>query len=206
MFDCIFTGHCSESYKCSLACPILAETSYLLERNEISMASPVFRLPKSEIKRYQTLLEASSTDGGSISSVIVGGGDFTNLTADAITYCAICENWKGSQLHCTVYNLKFSQYLEALQSSWSFGSDSIDRIDQMKIWISNARVLIISNLDFINFKDFQSQALLSLLQARAQAYQKTIIVSPPVSSLVGDGQFFAKLTSLISSKKVGENT
>ena len=138
-------------------------------------------------------------------TVVVPSGEFTNQTADALTYCAICENWRGSQLHCTVYNLKFTQYLETIQNSWSFGSDANDTVTQMKIWASHARVLIISNLDFINFKDFQSQSLLSLLQSRVGIDLTTIVVTPTISSLVGEGQFFSRLTSILTKQKVGDS-
>ena len=202
MYNCIFTGHCIEEQPCNTSCPALAQTSYLLERNDIKMTSPVFKMSESDMRKYYNILNESA---GRTTSVIVNNGDFTNLAADALTYCAICENWRGSQLHCTVYNLKFTQYLETLQSSWSFGDDSSDKVSQMKIWIANARVLIISNLDFINFKEFQSQTLLSLLQSRAGMDLTTIVVTPPVTSLVGEGQFFARLTSLLKKQKVGDS-
>lgn len=202
MYNCIFTGYCIEEQSCNASCPTLAQTSYLLERNDIKMTSPVFRMNDSDLSKYSKILHESA---GKVTSAVVANGGFTNEAAEALTYCAICENWRGSQLHCTVYNLKFNQYLEILQNSWSFRDDSSDRIYQMKIWISNARVLIISNLDFINFKDFQSQSLLSLLQSRISLDMATIVITPPIASLVGEGQFFARLTSLLSKQKVGED-
>lgn len=36
MNNCIFTAHCTETI-CDKACPILVETSYLLERNGLSL-------------------------------------------------------------------------------------------------------------------------------------------------------------------------
>lgn len=202
MHNCIFNGHCMEEQPCNTSCPALAQTSYLLERNDIKMTSPVFKMPESDINRYYNILHNSL---GKTATVVVPSGEFTNQTADALTYCAICENWRGSQLHCTVYNLKFTQYLETIQNSWSFGSDANDTVTQMKIWASHARVLIISNLDFINFKDFQSQSLLSLLQSRVGIDLTTIVVTPTISSLVGEGQFFSRLTSILTKQKVGDS-
>lgn len=203
MYNCIFTGHCIEEQSCNTSCPVLAQTSYLLERNDIKMSNPVFKMSASDLQKYNRVLSESI---GKTTCAVVANGDFTNLAADALTYCAICENWRGSQLHCTVYNLKFTQYLETLQNSWSFGNDSDDKINQMKIWVARARVLIVSNLDFVNFKDFQSQTLLSLIQSRVGMDLTTIVVTPSISSLVGDGQFFGKLTSILTKQKVGENT
>lgn len=201
MYNCIFTGHCIEEQLCNTSCPVLAQTSYLLERNDIKMSNPVFKMSETELAKYQKVLAESA---GKATSVIVSSGDFTNLAADALTYCAICENWRGSQLHCTVFNLKFPQYISLIQNSWSYGSDSSDEVSQLDIWIAGAKVLIISNLDFVNFKDFQSQKLLSLLQMRIATDLTTIVVSPPTSSLVGDGQFFTRLTSIINKQKVGD--
>lgn len=201
MHNCIFSGHCTENGICSVSCPILAQTSYLLERNGISMTNPVFKLSQDQLNKYVNLLALSS---GKTASIIVSGGLMTNQAADAITYCAICENWKGSQLHCTVYNLKFSQYIEEVQKSWSFNSDD-SAAEYMKIWATRAKVLIISNIDFVNFKDFQCQTLLSLLQSRINNTElTTIVVSPPTSSLVGEGQFFSRLTDMLKKQKVGE--
>lgn len=201
MYNCIFNGHCIEETSCNASCPVLAQTSYLLERNDIKMTNPVFSMSDKELSKYFNILSQAA---GRTACVTVPAGEFTNKTADALTYCAICDNWRGSQLHCTVYNLKFAQYLDTLQSSWSFGSDSSDMVNQMKVWIANARVLIVSNLDFINFKDFQSQTLLSLLQSRVGMDLTTIVVTPTLSSLVGEGQFFSRLTSILTKQKVGD--
>ena len=201
MINCIFTGHCIEESLCNTSCPILAQTSYLLERNGIKLSNPVFKMTKPELQHYADLLNQAK---GQVASVVVPAGQFTNRAADALTYCAICEHWKGSQLHCTVYNLKFAQYIESMQKSWSFNSDSSE-VDYMKIWASSAQVLVVSNLDFVNFKDFQCQTILSLLQSRDSADLTTIVVTPPPSSLVGDGQFFSTLTRMLAKQKVGES-
>ena len=202
MYNCIFNGHCIEETPCNASCPALAQTTYLLERNDIKMTNPVFRMSDGELSRYYDILDKSA---GKTASVVVPSGEFTNATADALTYCAICENWRGSQLHCTVYNLKFAQYIETIQGSWSFNGDGSDRLEQVKIWVANARVLIISNLDFVNFKDFQSQTLLSLLQSRVGMDLTTIVVTPTITSLVGEGQFFSRLTSILTKQKVGDS-
>ena len=201
MVNCIFTGHCTEDQICSTSCPILAQTSYLLERNGIKMTSPVFKMSDAELQKYVDILAKAQ---GKVSSVVVSNSSFTHEAADALTYCAICEHWKGSQLHCTVFNLKFAQYIETLQKSWSFNADSSE-VDYLKIWANNAQVLIISSIDFVNFKDFQCQTLLSLLQSRMGTDLTTIVVSPTISSLVGDGQFFSRLTDILTKQKVGDN-
>jgi hypothetical protein len=95
-----------------------------------------------------------------------------------------------------VYNLKLSQYLEGIQNSWS-GSSNLDALEYQKIWVSKAKLLIISNIDFVNFKDFQCQTLLSLLQSRDKPDMGTIVVSPTTQSLVGSGLFFNRLHEIL---------
>ena len=201
MYNCIFTGQCTDGYRCNPSCPILAQTSYLLERNDIKMTNPVFKLSKEYIDKCYDILDQSK---GRIGTAIVSSGDFTNKAADALTYCAIAENWKGSQLHCTVYNLNLSQYIDLVWGTWSHDTESVAKLDQVNTWIKSAKVLIISNIDFMNFKDSQSREFLTLLQSRMSSECTTIVVSPPISSLVGDGQFFSKLTSILTRQKVGE--
>ena len=60
----------------------------------------------------------------------------------------------------------------------------------MKIWSSAANYLIISHLDYINFKDFESQTLLGLLQSREGVKKSTFIVIPKSSNLIGSGSFY----------------
>lgn len=192
MYNCIFSGHCT-NLMCDKSCPTLAETTYLLDRNNISMSSSVFNADKDKLNKYSKLLENIQ---GKQHTLITSN---TVQAAELLTYCGICQNWKGSRLHCTVYNLKFSQYVEAIQNSWSSKFET-EQLEYMKIWAASAKVLIISNLDYVNFRDFQCQTLLTLLQSRASNEYTTIIVSPLTSALVGDGRFFDKVCNLFNAQ------
>ena len=189
MQNCIFSGHCSKQV-CDKSCPTLVETTYLLERNGIAMSSDVFRADPERLSRFSDIIDSSEGKLRTISSTN------TVQDADLLTYCSICKNWKGSRLHCTVYNLKYSKYIEMIKKSWSTKSETSD-LEYMRIFSSSAKVLIISNIDYVNFRDFECQTLLTLLQSRAGSEYTTFIVSPPVKSLVGDSLFFGKLTEII---------
>lgn len=189
MQNCIFSGHCSKQV-CDKSCPTLAETTYLLERNNIAMNSDVFHADVKQLMKYSSMLESCE---GKLKTVISKN---TVQDADLITYCSICKNWKGSRLHCTVYNLKYSQYIEMMKKSWSAKSETSE-LEYMRIFSASAKVLIISNIDYVHFRDFECQTLLTLLQSRAGSEFTTIIVSPPISSLVGDSPFFGRLTEVI---------
>lgn len=167
MYNCIFSAHCTEAF-CDKSCPILVETSYLLERNGIDMNNSVFNTSKNELSIANTMLSDLSGK--------IGYYKCSNSVkfADTLTYTAICRNWKGSKLHCTVYNLKFAKYLENIKDSWA-GTNN-ESLEYMKIWSESAKVLIISGFDFVNFGDFESQTLLNLIQSRINNNTTTILV------------------------------
>lgn len=189
MQNCIFSGHCSKQV-CDKSCPTLAETTYLLERNKISMNSEVFHADPKRLVKMANIVDSSE---GTLRTVITKN---TVQDADLLAYIAICRNWKGSRLHCTVYNLRYSQYIEMMKKSWSAKSETSE-LEYMRIFSSSAKVLIISNIDYVNFRDFECRTLLTLLQSRSGGEYTTIIVSPPVTSLVGDSPFFGRLTEII---------
>lgn len=190
MQNCIFSGHCMEC-RCDNSCPTLVQTTYLLERNEISLNSSVFKTDP--VKINSTLSMLNNAKGKF--NVVIDKSD-TAVKSDLITYCAICQNWRGSQLHCVVYHLRFSRYVEEIQKSWS--KNESEDLEYMRIWVKSSKVLIISGIDFVNFKNFQCQTLLELIQSRnSNPDNTTIIVSPPLSSLVGEGLFFNKLQDMM---------
>lgn len=191
MHNCLFTAHCLEN-TCDQSCPILAETSYLLERNDISFDSFVFSAPKIDLYQAEKFLD-TAIDSDLSTYIVKGGLDSVRCT-ELLTYVAICKFWKGSRLHCNVYNLKYSKYLEDLKASWGYRSEPED-LQYSKIWIESAKILIISNLDYVNFGDFECQTLLNLLQLRRSSKLCTIVISPPISQLVStkSSRFFSLL-------------
>lgn len=194
MNKCIFSGHCIKS-TCDQSCPAFVESSFLLEQNGISINSNVFHTDATVLSKYNKIIENSE---GKLQTVIAKN---TNSISELLTYCGICKYWKGSRLHTVVYNLKLSQYLEGIQNSWSNNSN-LDDLEYQKIWVSKAKLLIISNIDYVNFKDFQCQTLLSLLQTRDKPEFGTIIVSPQTQTLVGSGLFFNRLQETLGRTAV----
>lgn len=194
MNNCMFSGHCIKT-SCDQSCPALVESSFLLEQNGININSNVFYADPALISKYSKVVEDSE---GKLQTIIAKN---TNAIAELITYCGICKYWHGSRLHTAVYNLKLSQYLESVQNSWTNASN-LDDLEYQKIWVSKAKLLIVSNIDFVSFKDFQCQTLLSLLQSRDKPGMGTIIVSPPTQSLVGSGLFFNRLQETLGRTTV----
>lgn len=198
MNNCIFSGHCIKKV-CDQSCPSLVESTYLFERNGIGMNSSVFNAEPTTLNKYVRLLTVAE---GKLATVVDNN---TTRAAEYLTYCGICQHYKGSNLRVPVYNLKFSQYIDGLQNSWTNKGANQDDIEYQKIWSSKAKVLIISNLDFVNFKDFQCQTLLTLLQSRNHPEFTTIIVAPGNDmgvSLVGTGNFFDILRRTLNESKI----
>lgn len=194
MYNCIFTPHCLETF-CDMSCPILAETSYLLERNGIKMDSPVFRESDKVLTRANAFL---ANHEGKLGVYVVKDSRTTVQHADILTYCAICNNWRGSKLHCTVYNLRYSKYLDDLKKSWNNLPTSEDQ-EYVQIWAESAKVLIISNFDYVNFGDFECQTILNLIQSRQSRGLTTILVTPNPKMLVStkNSKFFTRFLNIV---------
>ena len=190
MDNCIFTAHCIENL-CDKSCPILAEVSYLMERNGLSVNSKAIKNTMNLSNEFiHRLLQDSQ---GSVKSLI--NSETVDL-ANLITYHAICYNWKGNQLHCGVYNLRYSNYINLLKQSWNQKAESTE-LEYIRIWADSAKVLIISGIDYVNFNDFECQTLLSLIQSRHIESKSTIIISPPLKYLVGKSSFFNRILDII---------
>lgn len=188
MINCIFSAHCSELV-CDQSCPMYVETSYLLERNGLSFSNPVFSKYRDKIDSITKFID----DNLNTLSTYVANKDMqTSEVADLLTYCSICKFWKGSQLHCTVYNLKYSKYLDEIKKSWNGKLDS-ESLDYMKIWAESCKVLIISNFDYVKFGDFESQTILNLIQSRRSDGFTTILVSPSISNIITSNSSFGTM-------------
>lgn len=194
MRDCIFTGHCTEKV-CDKACPIYVQVSYLLERNNISSNSNVFTKIGKPIQLCTKILDKFE------GSIAVIENENVSSTSDLFAYCAICQNWYGSKLNCTVYSLNFSKYLDMTKNSWNVSTVGYS-LEYMKIWSESSKVLVINSLDFVRFKDFECQTLLNLIQSRQHQKRTTIVILNKVSELVGDGIFFDKLKKILAKAVV----
>lgn len=203
-YHCQNFKNCLES-QCDGSCPLYAQFSYLLERNDLLSNGRCELMSESQIDKYLKIIETvekyeTDYEKDPIGSIITNKS--TIDVANQLTYCAVWTNWKGSQLHCTAYNLNFSKYIEITKQSWSRDNDN-NQAEYVKIWAESAKILVISRIDFVNFKEFQSQLFLSLIQTRLQKRLTTIIVSPNTSTLIGEGPFFARVCDIIRRNKVG---
>lgn len=199
MNNCIFTPHCTEGL-CDKSCPILVETSYLLERNGINMNSPVFNIASDKSLNLSQLAKFVTDCECYTNSVCVCKAKNTIKLAEVLTYLLICRNWKGSRLHCNVYNLKYSKFIEDTKQSWNTKTEP-ESLEYMRIWANTSKILVVSNMDYVNFRDFECQTLLTLIQSRQSNHLPTVLVLPD-STLVGDSKFLGKLTAMFRESEV----
>lgn len=185
--SCPFKPYCRKAV-CKNVCADWAEIQYLLERNNLERNMDIYATSATDIQKHSEWLTAASTTH----RVVVS--DNTVDTASRLTYAAICQHWKGNAFHCAVYNLNFMEYLNRTQQSWGNGND--EELEYINIFIQKAKVLIISNIDFIQFKDYQAQLLLNIINNRNIYRQSTITVVPKLNSLVGSGTFFTRMKEI----------
>lgn len=208
--DCPFAGYCIRPGDCSTACQTFAPLDILLDKNDLPISNPVFRIDDDDITNCCNILNAAKANAlkGAASIVFSYSNDSSTTSVDKLLYTAICQYWKGGA-NLNVYRLNFNSYIHLFQETWSstavLQKDQLSDIDKC---IASAKILIISNLDFINFKDFQSATLLRILDERRLSKQVklgiTIIVTPATNKLIGEGQMFARMTAMFMSGKVGE--
>lgn len=193
--DCMFSPYCCATL-CDRSCPKWAQTDYLLMRNGLSYSSRPFRMKQSSLDKYISVYEKACSCG---SAVTVTCKDAVKV-AEVMSYIAVCNTWQGSAMRVKCYHLLYSQYLESVQSS--FGGRMNEDAQYAELWSKSCNVLVISGIDYVNFKDFQSQKLLQLLQDRERKRKATIIVSPKVENIMGGGKMYDLLLSKLRSNLV----
>lgn len=182
MFDCIYSAYCIKP-SCDNACHVHAETCYWMERCGITINNPVLHISIDQLNQCVKLLDDN------VGKVNVYRAKNTLATADLFCYCAICKYGHGTGLNGGVYNLNFSKYVEEIRKSWRTRYES-EELDFMRIWTDSSEFLIISRLDYVNFTDFESQTLLSIMQSRSQPGKSTYIITPSEANLIGKGDGF----------------
>lgn len=191
--DCPFKPYCVAN-ECSTVCANHGEYSYLMERNGLKGNLNVYSYSPKALQNASEWLTAAQG-----CYKVVTPPDTTEA-ASCLTYVAVCQQYKGNTYHCSVYHLNFAEYINKLQQSWTNGPD--DDLEYIQIFLEKAKVVIVSNLDFMQFKDFPAQILLNLAHNRKLHQQSTIIVSPKLTSLIGSGPFFSKMKEVFGKEVI----
>lgn len=196
---CIYAPFCIQ-HDCKVVCPTYNQIDYLLDQNGISPPDSVFSAPE---EVYQVADKILSDCQGKFRVVETDKKDLgkyinahQNEFTKVLTYCSICNNWKGSKYSMVVYNLKFSKYVERIRASWTMSGEP-DDLQYMRIWANSAKVLIISNVDYVSFGDVECQSLLQLVQDREEQGKTTIVICKKLENLVGRSSFFKVFSEVL---------
>lgn len=184
MKQCIGSADC-ENRICDKSCPFFATSANLLEKNAITMKHRALQMTKIEKDFFEKAIQRAERSNFCTLAYVSPGT--TGMVADKLTYYAICKYHSKSQMHVWVYNLNFTEYTEGIRNSWETGRRS-DRIQDMDIYIESTKLLIVSGLEYLTFRDFECQTLLKIIEKRRQLNLPIVIVSRIKSGLQGYGQ------------------
>jgi hypothetical protein len=185
---CIFAHRCQEK-ECDGSCPIYGETSYLIERNNIPLIPEVFCATDAALEEALGLIRKRD-------NVVVKYSLKPFEASKIIAYCGICETWKGNAFHCSVYHLNYQKYLDDTRQTWTT-KEVPDDLSYQNIWMQKAKILIVSNFEYIKFDDFAAQTLMNTIYYRNEHQLKTILVLAKNVKLNGNSPFFDRMVDYI---------
>ena len=163
-----------------MSCSEFSEFLHWANRCDITLSLPSISADAAKIYEADKYIVEAMLDenlqGSDITHLSVCRCDNTRYMADLITYVAICKYCKNIGFYNGVYKLNFAKYVDEIKSSWSSKYPS-DHLDDMRIWISSAKYLIIYNIGLVKFNDFEAQTMLSMFQERYGTDKVTIVVT-----------------------------
>ena len=164
--------------------------NYLMMRNDLTPNSRPFKMKSDYLQKY-----VKEYDSKPLTRVFCTKDVLK--ASEVFSYIAVCNEWKGSAMRVKAFHLVFSNYIDSLQNSWS--SSKSEDLQYTEMWSKSCNVLIVSGIDYINFKDYQSQLLLQLIQDREREGKYTIVVSPKLENLAGQGKMFSLMISKLKT-------
>lgn len=192
MKQCLCTSHCTRNY-CDLACPENAEVKFWLKRNDL--------WPPNITKTSFTKLElARKYVESNLFKTSYMKAKNPMETADIVTYVCICLYGKKTAFTSGVFNLDFAEYIDLTKDSWTSKSKS-EKLQFMETWSHTSNQLIVSNIEYMKFSDFESQTLLRLIRERDTDGKTTFIIGSK-EEIIGYGPFFTRLQSVIKEATV----
>ena len=196
---------------CGESCPMWNLSLSLLRKNNL-LNSNVFSSMNRQIQaEFSKLFDKALNDPSR--AIVYTPKKMSCIEASSLlTYYGICLLWRYSLHSIMVYNMNFANYVNDISQTYSYGnsidSDTPERIVSIQDIISNrfessrSNVLIVSGLDYVNFKGFKVEKLLDIIGTRESSRLPLIIVSPDLSNLMGEGQSFGFLTGVLKEHKV----
>lgn len=194
--SCVFSAYCVKPY-CDMACSKNAIYRMLASKSELNPNMAITTSTLDDILKYHNMIEQNI--GKFIMVESCGVNKTSKDVADSITYTAICDMCEGHGSEITVYHLNYSKYIQMIKDSWTNGTTQ--KLQETQAFISNSKVLIISGMDFVSFKDMECQMLLTILHDRLQIDKISIVVVNRINDLHGNSVFFTQLKEALKGGK-----
>lgn len=175
---CPFSSQCERAF-CDYSCGKNVLFDVMMKKSEIKPQDVGAISVKLRDKVKQDLAKFKG------STIYITANRGNKMLGDIYAWLAACKlcPYYGSDV--TVYHLKYSKYLEQLRQSWATKYEPEELIEA-RCFINTARVLVVSSLEYIQYKDFESQTLFSLLGERS--YNRdftTIVIGPEINTWLG---------------------
>lgn len=175
---CPFSSQCERAF-CDYSCGKNVLFDVMMKKSEIKPQDVGAISVKLRDKVKQDLAKFKG------STIYITANRGNKMLGDIYAWLAACKlcPYYGSDV--TVYHLKYSKYLEQLRQSWATKYEPEELIEA-RCFINTARVLVVSSLEYVQYKDFESQTLFSLLGERS--YNRdftTIVIGPEINTWLG---------------------
>lgn len=175
---CPFSSQCERAF-CDYSCGKNVLFDVMMKKSEIKPQDVGAISVKLRDKVKQDLAKFKG------STIYITANHGNKMLGDIYAWLAACKlcPYYGSDV--TVYHLKYSKYLEQLRQSWATKYEPEELIEA-RCFINTARVLIVSSLEYVQYKDFESQTLFSLLGERSYNREfTTIVIGPEINTWLG---------------------
>lgn len=175
---CPFSSQCERAF-CDYSCGKNVLFDVMMKKSEIKPQDVGAISVKLRDKVKQDLVKFKG------STIYITANRGNKMLGDIYAWLAACKlcPYYGSDV--TVYHLKYSKYLEQLRQSWATKYEPEELIEA-RCFINTARVLVVSSLEYVQYKDFESQTLFSLLGERSYNREfTTIVVGPEINTWLG---------------------
>lgn len=175
---CPFSSQCERAF-CDYSCGKNVLFDVMMKKSEIKPQDVGAISVKLRDKVKQDLAKFKGY------TIYITANRGSKMLGDIYAWLAACKlcPYYGSDV--TVYHLKYSKYLEQLRQSWATKYEPEELIEA-RCFINTARVLVVSSLEYVQYKDFESQTLFSLLGERS--YNRdftTIVIGPEINTWLG---------------------
>ena len=175
---CPFSSQCERAF-CDYSCGKNVLFDVMMKKSEIKPQDVGAISVKLRDKVKQDLAKFKG------STIYITANRGNKMLGDIYAWLAACKlcPYYGSDV--TVYHLKYSKYLEQLRQSWATKYEP-EQLIEARCFINTARVLVVSSLEYVQYKDFESQTLFSLLGERSYNREfTTIVIGPEINTWLG---------------------